>query len=277
MSNDLEDFGAKRRNAEECERAAATIRLALGGLENTRMPPIMQMLESARNLLPEANTLAVVVHQDDEMGEADAFAIPEKQEIHFGASFAQRAMDDLPDARFVGLHELMHVVFHSGAPRYFRMSTGNVLCPFIHDKHESAEWQADRMTRAVFMPKEMVTSCKDTLTLAQRAGVPLCEAAARMKELSEVAARVTPIATALKIAALASANAKGTTEYTRLKAQELKLKLWCKLPTIEGEAPTESRKCGPFRIAWKEFGKTTECGWFIEKEQIVSFFSTRNC
>jgi hypothetical protein len=65
------------------------------------------------------------------------------------------------------------------------------------------------------------------------------------------------------------------TKKARFNAKDTKTDLWAKLPEIAGEFPAHSRLCNGYRIDWREFGKTTQCGWFIENCTIVSFFASR--
>jgi Zn-dependent peptidase ImmA (M78 family) len=209
------------------------------------------------------------------MGDARAFALPEDQEIHIGLSLHDEIALDTAEARFDGIHELVHVVFHRGAPRFFRKSEGNVVYAFLHD-HERAEWQADRIARAIFMPPAMVSKCRDVLKLAELAGVPIRQAIERIRELDVNKERKTPVDIELKLAVLKREAAQGTTDFHRYAMQEIRLRLWNELPTIEGEDPANSRRCGDWRILWNEFGKTTECGWFIENGRIYSYFASRH-
>jgi Zn-dependent peptidase ImmA (M78 family) len=248
----------------------------LGGENAGRMPPILQIFENARRNVPEAEFLEIVVRTDDAMEEDNAFALPDKQEVHVRQSFVSDALQDSPEARFLGVHELMHVVFHRGAPRFFRKNAGNVIYAFLHDKEKTAEWQADRIARAILMPPTMVASCKDALQLSQLAGVPLKEAARRTEELAERNRRSTPNDIAVRIATLASDASEGTPQFGRQKAELLKLQLWSALPTVDGEDKSTVRKCGAYQIFWNEFGKTTQCGWFIENGRIMSYFAMRS-
>lgn len=276
MSDEYEDYGASRRNEHDCERIGQTLRQALGGCGDDRMPSIIEILHLARLNIPEAKNLDLVVTHDDAMGSALAFAIPTKQEIFVKSSFVEEALADTPDARFLAFHELVHIIFHRGAPRYFRMADGNVVSPFLHDKRERAEWQADRITRATFMPTTMVANCATPLELAQKSGTPLVQAIERMKELREREAKTTPSDIAWNIALLIREGAKGTPASARLEAEALKTKLWNALPFLSGENPKFVRQCGKYQIYWDQFGKTSGCGWFIEGGKIISFFASRN-
>lgn len=273
--DEFEDFGAKRRNAEDCERIAATLRKALGGVGDDRMPPLMEIFENARLNVPEASKLDFIVRTDEAMGDAAAFAKPDLQEIHGSVTFAQKAQTDSSEARFIGTHELVHVIFHRGAPIYFRKNAGNIIYSFL-DKQQSSEWQADSITRAIHMPPKMVATCTSAYQLAEKSGMPIKEAIERIRELEPDKPRATPSDVASKLAALNRDAAKGTPGFRRLEAEAVKIQLWNDLPTIDGEPAAGIRLCGKYQIWWNDFGKTTGCGWYIENGKIVPFFGSRS-
>ena len=273
---DYEDFGAIRRNAEDCEQAAEQLRMALNVGPNDRLPPVMELFERARQSLPEAKELDLVVLDEKAGLNGAAVAYPERREIHIDMNFVDRALVDDVDARFVGAHELMHVIFHRGAPKYFKKPGGNVLVPFLRDKHETAEWQADRIARALLMPRSFAQMFTNAYELAKAAGAPLIEAEKRMIELLPSRARKTPNSVARLIADLNLKTQKGVLAERKAQAASLKLDLWNALPVPPCEDSEAVRICGKYQIHWNEFGKTTGCGWFIENGAIVSFFATQN-
>ena len=272
----FEDFGAKRRNAEDCERIAEQIRAALSLGADERLPPVMELFARAREALPEARSLDLHIRDDAGVADGTAVAHPDSCEIHVGMDFVDGALTDRADVRFVAVHELMHILFHRGAPRYFKKPGGNVLVPFIQDKHESAEWQADRLARACLMPRSMVEHFPDAYALATAAGVPWHEAKERTSELTPLKKRQTPPEVQNAITELERQAAKGTAAQARAEANQLKLRLWNALPTVQGEEAALVRRCGKFQIHWLEFGKTTGRGWFIESGKIVSFFAIQS-
>lgn len=274
--DDFEDFGAKRRNAEDCERAAEQLRQALNIAPDVRLPAVMELFHLARQSLPEAKNLDLVVLEDRANLNGAAVAYPDRCEIHVDLDFVQRAFADDAYARFFGAHELMHIVFHRGAPKYFKKPGGNILVPFLHDKHERAEWQADRIARALLMPRQLVQIFGNAYDLAIGAGAPLAEAHNRLFELQPPHSRKTPKTVARLIANLNRHAVKGTLAESRVHAESLKSELWDALPLVSGEDPEAVRKCGKYQISWKDFGKTTGCGWYIDNGVIISFFATQN-
>ena len=78
-----------------------------------------------------------------------------------------------------------------------------------------------------------------------------------------------------RVAELHAATAATPAQRRAAEAKALKLRLWASLPVVAGEDPSYSRMCGRYRILWSEFGTMTECGWHVERDEIVSFFATK--
>jgi Zn-dependent peptidase ImmA (M78 family) len=234
----------------------------------------MEVLELARNKIPDAQGLEIVVRPNESMGRASAFAKSREREIFVRQSILEGALADSDESRFVLLHELVHVIAHSG-PRRFRIAGGNKSMAYIGD-HESAEWQANRVTRAVFMPPAMVRSARFAGELARNAGVPLKEAVARIQELNVGKARPLAPSLSLEIARAKALGAASSGRKSQAQFEVLKLELWNALPVIQGEPPQEKRLCGIYQIWWVEYGKATQCGWYIEARTIVSYFAARH-
>jgi hypothetical protein len=223
----------------------------------------MEVLDRARSSVAEVKSLNLLPRPDESMGRAYAYAKSADQEIVARQSIVEQAIDDEPLARYVLLHELQHIIFHPG-PRKFRIATGNEELRFLA-KETSAEWQADYITRAMFMPPEMVHASATPRDLAAIARVPLTEALARFR-----AVRGNHIT---KFDGDSVANDASPLSKSQSALEALKRRLWAKLPTIPGEQPAQSRRCGIFRISWSEYGRTTQCGWFLDQGKIVAFFS----
>lgn len=51
---------------------------------------------------------------------------------------------------------------------------------------------------------------------------------------------------------------------------------WQALEQIEGEDPRVFRMCGQgiYRVAWSEFEKNSECGWFIRDKKVIAWIAT---
>lgn len=267
MADDQSDYHGRFLSFDACEQAASIIRDRLGLDDIQGVPSISSVLFMLG--------FECVVRSEDSMSGQEAFAIPEEKEIHFRQDVFERVLDDQDDARFVGLHEVAHGLVHEGPQRYFKMTDGNVLLPFASED-ESTETHADRIARAVLMPKKMVEQCNGVLDLAKRARVPVKEASARLHDLLSRSIRALPSSAAEAIDQFRVASAKGSAAQTKAKAEHLKAQLWRALPMIEGEDPSFNRACEGYWIRWDQFGKMTECGWFIEGDAARSWFASRH-
>lgn len=262
MADEFDDYGVPPLNERDCEVTAATLRKLLG-VDAGPLPHIMEVLERARRTIPEAKDLELLPRPDDAMGRAHAFARSDEREIVARQSIVEGAMDDDPLSRYVLLHELQHVILHPG-PRKFRIAAGNQELRFL-SKETSAERQADNIARAMFMPPEMVEAAISPAELARRARVPIAEAQARFRQLRgshvSVFADEKPLSQ-IKASPLSALDA-------------LKERLWRELPTIPGEHPEKSRRCGIYRILWADYGLTSQCGWSLHRGKIIASFSLR--
>jgi hypothetical protein len=273
VSDEYDDYPVLRRNAAECEQMGSVLRVQFGG-GSGRLPHIMELLEIARRKIPEAADLELIVLPDEAMGRASAFARSREREIFVRQAVLEGAIADSNEARFVLFHELVHVIAHPG-PRRFRIAGGNKSMKYIADD-ESAEWQSNRVTRSAYMPPEMVQSVRSALELVQKAGMPLKEAVVRMQELNAGKGKAITPSLSLEIARARAPGATSRVERSKTQFEILKLALWNELPMIKGKSPLEKRLCGIYQIWWAEYGKPTQCGWYIEGRTIVSYFAANH-
>jgi hypothetical protein len=273
VSDEYDDYPVPRRNAAQCEQMAAVLRTQFGG-GSGRLPHITEILEITRRKIPEAAGLEIISLPDHAMGRASAFAKSREREIFARQSIIEGAIEDSDEARFVLVHELVHVILHPG-PKQFRIASGNENIQYVRDD-ESAEWQANRIARALFMPPAMVHSTSSAFELARKAGVPINEAVARIHELSARKAKEVTPSLRLVIARARALGAASPRAKSQAQFEILKLELWNELPVIKGESPLEKRLCGIYQIWWFEYGKPTQCGWLIEGRTIVSYFAAEH-
>lgn len=263
MVEEYEDGGMPWLGEQDCEASATTLRRLIG-VGTGPLPHVLEVLERARKNIPEAEDLAVLPRPDELMGRAHAYAKSAEREIVARQSIVEGAIDDEPLSRYVLVHELQHIIFHKGARR-FRVAGGNEKIKFIAYQ-TSAEWQADYLARAMFMPQEMVKEVLSAAALATLARVPLVEALARFRD---VRGHHISVFNPDTLPAISSRHAP-TCDFDALK-----LRLWNALPTIPGEDPSKSRLSGIFHVRWSEYGRTSQCGWNLEQGKIIAFFSRR--
>lgn len=267
MSDEFSDHHGALLSFDTCEKCAMIIRTRLGLDESQPIPAVSGALVELG--------FECVVRSAEAMAGQDAFAIPAKQEIHFRQDIFERVLEDEEGARFIGLHEAAHGLVHDGETRYFKLSDGNVLLPFVSDD-DSIETQADRIARAALMPMKMVEQCSNSRELAILARVPLAEAVKRLRDIFSRSSRVVPAVVSAGISQLRTDTAASNAARSKALAEETKLRLWNALPFVDREDPTYNRKCEGYWVRWDEFGKSTQCGWFIEGNEVKSWFAFRS-
>jgi hypothetical protein len=207
--------------------------------------------------------LHIVPRPDEQMGDKEAWASALPPTITIRES--RFVKPDCPDTRFILSHELFHVLLHPEG-QSFRVVGGNAKPVFlskddllaIYHDDMSHEVQADVAARAFLMPANQVFKSASASDLARNCNVPLREAQLRYAQ----------IRTAKKCP-------KEVKAFLESRRNEDKRLLWSRLPVIPGKDPDQSRKVGPYRIDWDEFGLMTDCGWTIENGSIVSYFDMR--
>jgi Zn-dependent peptidase ImmA (M78 family) len=270
MSNDPDDFGGTSFSFEQCEIAATELRRLLGCHSNDPLPAISSVLAQLR--------IDILVRSFDEMGDSAAWAKPDDSEIHMREDIFLDYIVDGPAGRFCAAHELGHICFHKGhvgPVRFFKKARPIERLAFLSDD-TSVEETADRIARALFMPKAMVANAKTARDLAQLARVPIDVAVKRIKDLAERNAGTVSPEIRFSISKLKESVNPRKSLGNAPSMVVLKLELWNALPTIAGEDPNQNRSCGSYWIRWSEFGRTTQCGWFIESGTICSYFAQRH-
>ena len=272
MADDSEDFGVKSRSFEQCEQAASQLRIGLGCVGDERIPDISSALSQL--------DLDVIVRTEMQMGEASAFARPDEREIHIREDMFGDYLDDKPNARFTALHELAHVSVHKGQfgqSRFFKMTNGNILLPFLSDD-EGMEEQADRIARAALMPKAMVATHATPLNLAKAAGAPIAEAIKRIRELNVRKAGHLTNDIKSGIAQLAaSASGINRNKKSVLSIDQRAKLAWTIAATAGKESPDEYRAIdGKWVIRWSRFQQSVPGGWRLEADNIIAWEDERS-
>lgn len=272
MARDLEDRGERSLTFENCETAAQMIR-ARAGLD------AVEPLPAISGVLTQLG-FECVVRADHEMEGLEAFAMPSKNEIHFKQEIFERLLDDEPSARFLAMHEVAHGFFHDGQTRFFKMTGGNVLLPFLSDD-ASSETQADRISRASLMPREMADAEPSARRLAERARAPLSEAVARKLELVTRSARTIPanIVAAIKQQKALALESSGFRRSHSVLSPTISARLaWELAPLAEGLPSDEYRSIdGRYIVRWSRLNKMMPGGWRISGERIIPWEMEANC
>lgn len=272
MADDLEDFGVKFRSFEQCEQAASQLRIGMGCVGDERIPHISAALSQM--------DLDVIVGSEMQMRRASAFAKPDVKEIYFREDVFADYLDDKPSARFTALHELAHVSVHKGQVgqgRFFKMTNGNVLLPFLSDD-EGMEEQADRIARAALMPKTMVAKHGAPLALAEAAGAPMKEAIKRIHELTIRRAGVVTDGIKSRIAQITIKSGLNRNLKSVLSIEQ-RAKLAWELAAPAPKDPSSEYRIinNKWTIRWSRFQQSVPGGWRLDGDKIIAWDDERSC
>jgi hypothetical protein len=211
----------------------------------------------------------IVVRPDCEMGRKEAYTTTNPSRIFFRASVYRAVQEDTPRARMTVAHELIHFFLHPGAPKA-RATDGGATPDFIKPC-ESAERQARFGAAAFWMPRHIVAEVRSAAELQRRCRVSAQAAEIRLEKWRKTRGRPELSFVRDHINHLKSLTPQRH-EVAKSNKQHQARKLWEKLEHIEGEDPDIYRLCshGIYRVAWSEFEKMTQCGWFIRDNKVVA-------
>jgi hypothetical protein len=197
------------------------------------------------------------------MGNKEAWATAQPPEITIKQSRIDQPDD--PETRFILAHEAFHVLLHEEG-RNFKVVGGNAKIKFlsqddllaIYHNDQSREQQADQSARAFLMALDRVREVSSAEELARRCVVPLKHARLRFAQIHT--AKKTPEDIKAIIAT---------------RREHERLELWNRLPVIPDEHPSKCRRAGKWRVAWSEYLMMTECGWTIDRGEIIAYIEVR--
>jgi hypothetical protein len=126
--------------------------------------------------------IRLIVKSDADMGKEEAYSVADRIHCRRAVSRGLRFGD--PQARYVIGHELGHIFLHRGAAPKARKVDGNKKLGFISEE-ESAEVQAWKFSRALFITRLDLMSGEDDEDLALRVGIPSYAVGRRREEVRE--------------------------------------------------------------------------------------------
>jgi len=116
------------------------------------------------------------------MGRASAYFTSDRKKLFFRQSPIPRCSAGDPEAIFVVVHELAHLVLHKGnGPSLPRMVDGNVKSRGLAEQM-GAEHRANRFARTFLMQNDEIEQYPDHNNLAEECNVPPKQTAQRLKD-----------------------------------------------------------------------------------------------
>lgn len=145
------------------------------GLRDYKYVPVVELLEF---VLPRFNITYDICEQS-ELGEDFGRSFPDKGLIQLRQDVYERACDNNGFARFTIVHEIGHMVLHSGVP--LRRTDG----PKDWKIYCDSEWQADTFTSEFMMPVPHVQACPVPSVMEVTFGVSGKAAQVRVEKLNK--------------------------------------------------------------------------------------------
>jgi Zn-dependent peptidase ImmA (M78 family) len=268
--DEFDDYPVTPRSDEDMEELAVAIRKQLR-MADADVLTALEMLERLRDL----HGLEIVVRSDIEMGRREAYVTSRPDRIFLAEATHRSILKDEARARMTVAHEAIHFFIHPGAPKA-RAADGNKTPKFVKP-HESAERQARVGAAALLMPRQILRLVNSAHELQVKCRVSLQAAEIRFSHWT----RTTKGRPELPFVRAHLDHLQSLTAQRGDEAKAAKLRqarsLWEALPIIEGENPNCYRVCShqTYRVAWSEFERTTECGWFIQGNKVVAWMAIR--
>jgi Zn-dependent peptidase ImmA (M78 family) len=263
--SDHDDYPVVSKSDADLERAAEALRHALG-FGPTEVPSATTVMERLKHV----RGVAIVIKPDADMGDKEAYATSNPPRIFVRQSVYDAMVNDETRARMTLMHEAMHLELHPGAPKA-RLASGNLTPKFIKP-HQSAERQARVSAAAFWLPLAIVKDARSADELRARCRVSAQAAQIRFAQSQRGNTRRPELAFVRDhIDQLKSLTPQRGHEATTNKWQQAR-RLWEALEHVEGRDPTFYRLCGQrtFMVAWLEFEKLSQCGWFISDNKVVA-------
>jgi Zn-dependent peptidase ImmA (M78 family) len=267
-----DDFSVPRRTLKEIEAEADRCRtlaiLAADGRLNL-------------DQLMAAWSVKLVVERKSKMGGAKAYSLAQAQQIYCIQEISRGLRFGDPHSRYVIGHELGHMFLHRGVAPKARKAEGNRTLAHI-DKEESAERQAWKFARALFVTRRDLGTGESDEQIAFRVGISEGPVAMRREEVqADIRAdqpKVVPptVARYFEEILRSDREAHQAKKIEILRDLEMR-KVWARAARIKGEDPAEVRSARGFRVEWSHFGLSdSQLGWTVIDGEVRSFMELQS-
>lgn len=260
----FDDHRVPRRTFEEIDIEAARCRSRVPVDSNGRFDP---------NELLKLWGIELVIKSDAEMGDNEAYSVAAARRIFCRRAISRGLRFGDPHARQVIGHELGHMFLHrSDAPKPRKVG-GNKNYNFI-EEDESAEKQAWKFCRALFVTDDDLTSGESNKDIALRVGIPAEAVRLRRDEVRKaMQASVRKIVPDIAKKFLEKARLAEKEAENAKKAEARKVDAWARAAQIEGENPKAVRLAHGFRVEWSHYERrSSQVGWTIVNGEVRSLF-----
>jgi hypothetical protein len=226
--------------------------------------------------LLKALALKLDVKSDADMGDNEAYSLADQNMLCCRRSISRGLRFGDPHARYVIGHELGHIFLHRGSAPKARKVGGNRTLAFI-DHEESAERQAWKFARALFVSRSDLASGETDEDIGVRVGLATgpvnlrreeVEKAIRAKQPKTVPPAVTAYLEKARVAARRREAGKSGVAHEDVERR----RAWVLAAQIEGENPVRVRSARGFRVEWDNYGRTdSQVGWTVRNGEVRAF------
>lgn len=257
------------RGTDEIERMAEGWRKALDP-EDEWAPHVMRLLEKAAKEFKHTSGLSIRFRPDSEMVDHEARAETDPPTIFVRESLAADAEANRPRIRSTLIHELAHVILHPGVPKFRKHSGATALV--VSRRWEAEAWS---FARAFLMPSWKVAQVESAEALALRSRVSLYIAKIRYERSSRASTSRPELPEVRTLLDTLKKPPAQKTEEAKSRKQTAAQLIWETLPLAPGEDPAQYRLCSQrtYLVAWAEFDRFTQCGWFLVGGRVVAAIS----
>jgi len=231
--------------------------------------------------LLKALNVKLDIRSDSEMADQVAYSLAGLRQIRCRRSVSRGLRFGVPDARYVVGHEIGHVFLHRGSAPKARKINGNEKPAFISED-ESAEMQAWKFARALFVTRFDLTSGEDDEAVALRVGIPTGAVSLRREEVRKAmqakAPKVMPsiVATYLQNARRTETKDRAARKIAGHPDVEQQA-AWDRAAQIAGENPAKVRSARGFRVEWDHFGlSASQVGWTVVRGEVRSYMDLQS-
>jgi hypothetical protein len=251
----LDDYPVPFRSLSEIEGEMDRLRAFSGFLTRDRIDPdeFMSSLGIKLSVLPHKK-----------MGGARTFATAQNSTVWADREFSRDLRDGEIKCRHTWGHEIAHLALHRGSgPKARLAGDGNKSLVHIPDDI-SAEVQAWKGARALFLPRGLLNSARREAEVAALVGLPVYAVEMRLKEIAEFdRAQLTE---KVPIDLHQYLKKPNLTLVGQVVLDELRMLAWLRAAAIDGENPDEFRSARGFKIRWADYKKLpgeSDYAWIV--------------
>jgi hypothetical protein len=268
----FDDYRAPQRTLEEIEAEADRCR-SFAEVGTDGRIDLDQLLSALR--------IKLSVKSDRDMGDNEAYSVAGEGEIVCRRKISSGLRFGNPHARYIIAHELGHFFLHRGSAPKARKISGNRVLTFI-DKDESAELQAWKFARALFVRRMDLETGETDEAIGIRVGLATGPVSLRREEVQEETKAKQPKAVPPSVVAYLEKahrrpNASATGRGSEAHEHAEKRRAWGLAAQIEGQDPSRVRSARGYRVEWEAYERyNSQVGWTVLNGEARSLLDLRS-